>query len=288
MKANGKKELLDILIPLALSEDIGRGDITSKHFIPKNTAVTARIIAKEEAVICGLDIAKEVFKRIDRHVKFHCLVMDGDSVKPGQAVARLKGMATSILAGERTALNILQRLSGISTISREFVKRTKGTKAVILDTRKTTPCFRAIEKYAVRKGGATNHRMGLYDAVLVKDNHIAANPNIVRDILKSDKGLKKEIEAGSIKQVRSALEAKASRILLDNMSISELKKAIGIIRKSDRERGRKTEIEASGGITLNNVRAVAKTGVDYISVGALTHSPKAVDLSLKIEPHRKR
>ncbi|MFA6170096.1 MAG: carboxylating nicotinate-nucleotide diphosphorylase [Candidatus Margulisiibacteriota bacterium] len=267
------------LIKIALIEDIGDGDITTKAVIPADRRVTARITAKEAGIIAGLEIAREVFRQIDRRVRLTQKVKDGASVKKGTVIATLKGPARAILTGERTALNFLQHLSGIATLTGEYVEKIRGTGAILLDTRKTTPGWRAIEKYAVKLGGGENHRLGLYDEVLIKDNHIKINKTIEKavDAAKIYLGRKPvEVEAGTLAEVRRAIEAGADRALLDNLTLTALKAGALMCKKA------RVVSEASGGITIKNIRAVAKTGVDYISVGALTHSARALDINLKI------
>ncbi|MFA4905774.1 MAG: carboxylating nicotinate-nucleotide diphosphorylase [Candidatus Margulisiibacteriota bacterium] len=268
----------ELLITNALKEDIGRGDITSQAIIPRGQKAKAQIIAKEAGVIAGLSVAREVFRAVDRSLRFSPKVKDGNKVKKGTIIAEVSGSARSILAGERVALNFLQHLSGIATLTNKFVIRAKGKgiRVKVLDTRKTIPGMRKLEKYAVRVGGGVNHRMGLYDAILIKDNHI----KLAGGIRKAVKGIKRikdiEVEVKSLSEVKQAIVAEADRILLDNMNIKTLRQAVKLCRKA----GIKTE--ASGGVNLQNVRAVAKTGVDFISIGALTHSAPALDISLKI------
>jgi nicotinate-nucleotide pyrophosphorylase (carboxylating) len=267
----------DELIIKALKEDIGRGDITSQAIIPKDQKAKARIIAKETGIVAGLSIGREVYRALDRSIRFSPKVKDGKRVKKGTIIAEVSGNARAILAGERVALNFLQHLSGIATLTHKFVSRLSFLvpRPSFLDTRKTTPGLRALEKYAVRVGGGVNHRMGLYDAVLIKDNHIKLAGGIDKAILKV-RGMRYEVEAKTIDEVKKAIKGKANRILLDNMNIKTLRQAVKLCRRA----GVKTE--ASGGVNLQNVRAIAKTGVDYISVGALTHSAPALDISLKI------
>jgi nicotinate-nucleotide pyrophosphorylase (carboxylating) len=278
------KEAIDFLVKLALAEDIGPGDITTKAVIPDKQKAEAAILAKEAGMIAGLAIAQEVFKHIDKKIKFVPKVKDGAAVKKGKVVAVLSGPARGILTGERVALNFLQHLSGIATLTRKFKDKIK-TRVKILDTRKTIPGMRALEKYAVAAGGGCNHRFGLYDAILIKDNHIKLAGGIEKAVMaaKASKALKAkraekgiEVEAKGISEVKAAIKARADRILLDNMSVRTLRQAVKLCKKA------RIETEASGGVNLNNVRAIAKTGVDYISIGALTHSAKALDISLKI------
>lgn len=267
------------IIKNALSEDIGRGDITTLSIVPKNAAAKGKILAKEAGVIAGLSVARKVFHQVDRRVRFVPKVKEGARVKKGKVIAVISGPARGILTGERVALNFLQRLSGIATLTNQFVLRA-GSRVKILDTRKTAPGLRALEKYAVRAGGGTNHRMGLYDAVLIKDNHIVLGGGIEKAIRKAKgkrqkaKGI--EIEAKIIPQVKKAIAAGADKILLDNMSVKTLRKAVKLCKKARVWR------EASGGVNLKNVQRIAMTGVNAISVGALTHSAKALDISLEI------
>lgn len=278
------------IIDHAIKEDLGSGDMTTRLTVPKKAKASALIIAKEPGIISGTAAAKEVFRRIDRRIKFVQVAGDGRRVKKGSVIARLSGPAGPILTGERTALNFLQRLSGIATLTDRFVSKIIGTKAVILDTRKTVPGMRALEKAAVKDGGGKNHRMGLYDAILIKDNHIAVAGGITEaiDIVKARliAPLLVEVEAESLGQVREALEAGADRVLLDNMNIKMLKQSVKMIRAWNLFKNKKVKCEASGGVGLDNVGAVAGTGVDYISIGELTHSPKALDISLEIRKCR--
>jgi len=272
-----KMLILDSII-LALREDIGSGDITTNAIVPAEMKISANIIAKEAGIICGLLIAKLVFLSVDKTVEFTDKAKDGKFVKKGAVIATVKGPARGILTAERTALNFLQRLSGISTMTNKFVKAAgKGVK--ILDTRKTTPGLRYLEKYAVKMGGGFNHRLGLYDAVLIKGNHvsIAGGIKTAVDLAKKKYGWV-EVEAKTQGQVMDAVASGASRIMLDNMSIADLKRSIKLVRASKR----KIEVEVSGGVSLSNIRNIAGTGVDYISIGALTHSAPAIDMNLKV------
>jgi len=226
-----------------------------------------------------LKIAKLVFKTLDKKIKFSSSLRDGNILYPGEVIATLQGEARYLLMGERTALNFLQRLSGIATLTRRFVDRCQNTKVKILDTRKTTPGLRLLEKYAVRVGGGRNHRMGLYDMILIKDNHIAMAGGIDEAIRRAKKSRKKvglEVEVKNLKELREALGLKVKRIMLDNMGVREVKKAVELAKGT-------TKLEVSGGINLRNVRKYAETGVDYISIGALTHSARALDISMEIE-----
>ena len=272
-----KMLILDCVI-LALREDIGSGDITTDAIVPADMKISANIIAKEAGIICGLLIAKLVFLSVDNTIEFTDKAKDGKYVKKGAVVAIVKGPARGILTAERTALNFLQRLSGISTMTNKFVKAAgKGIK--ILDTRKTTPGLRYLEKYAVKMGGGLNHRLGLYDAVLIKSNHVSIAGGIKAAIdLAKKKYSWVEIEAKTPGQVRDAVGSGASRIMLDNMSIADIKRSIKLIRASKRN----IEVEVSGGVTLSNIRNIAGTGIDYISIGALTHSAPALDMNLKV------
>lgn len=282
----GKK--IQELIKTALEEDLGTGDITSNLIIPEMKKGQGVIIAKVKGVMAGLDVAKSVFKQVDPKLVFKPFVRDGAEVKKEDKVALIQGKVKSILVAERTALNFLSRLSGIATLTKDFVKKTKGTKVKLLDTRKTTPGLRLLEKYAVKIGGGENHRIGLYDMILVKDNHITSAGGIssaLKKVLMDKKGFKIEIETKNLKEVKESLSFKADksptarrvdRIMLDNFKLKDLKKAVLLIRSKDK----KVEIEASGRVNLKNVRKIALSGVDYISVGALTHSVKPLDLSL--------
>lgn len=278
------------LIRNALKEDIGAGDITTELLIPRNKVIKAVIILKEKAVLAGLEIAQKVFRTIDKNIQFKVCSTDGSQEKPGKIIAKIQGKASSILSGERTALNFLSHLSGVATATRSFVDQVKPYRARIMDTRKTIPGLRELEKYAVALGGGYNHRMGLWDAVLVKDNHIAVlragskgiNIKDIARLVKERKpqGMKADIEVRDLKEFQEALEIPPDIIMLDNMNISAIKKAVAM-RDAQRNR-QNVKIEVSGGVRLSNVRAIAKTGVDIISIGALTHSAKAIDMSLEV------
>lgn len=256
-----------------LAEDLGSGDVTSEALIPTEASSTAAILLKEPGVLCGLDVTRAVFCELDDKLRWEPRRADGDWSAPGELVA-LAGRTRAILGGERLALNLLSRLSGIATLTRRFVNAIEGTGATILDTRKTTPGLRALEKAAVRCGGGTNHRLGLYDAILIKDNHLRFAGSIGSAIEGARAaGLAIIVECETLAQVRDAVAAGADRILLDNMDVDDLRRAVGIVDS-------RTELEASGGVTLENVRAIAETGVDYISVGALTHTARSLDMSL--------
>jgi nicotinate-nucleotide pyrophosphorylase (carboxylating) len=266
------------LIEAALAEDLGPGDVTTEAIVPAGAKGEGVILAKAEGILAGLPIAGEVFRRVEREIQFAPQAQDGEPVAPGQVVARLAGPLRGLLTAERVALNFLCRLSGIATLTSRYVEAVALYPAVILDTRKTTPGWRALEKYAVRCGGGQNHRMGLYDMVLIKDNHIAAAGSLaeaVRRARASGAKLAIEVEVRTLEELEEALALGVERVLLDNMDLATLREAVKLAR------GR-AKLEASGGITLENVAAVAATGVDYISVGALTHSAPALDLSLEL------
>lgn len=270
------------LIDLALREDIGEGDVTTRYFTDSARVSEGRIFAKEPCVLAGAGIAAEVFRRIDPTIDCQVLADDGAGLAAGDTVLRLRGRTSSLLTGERVALNFLQRLSGIATLTRRYVEAIDGTGARILDTRKTTPGWRLLEKAAVKAGGGTNHRIGLYDMVMVKDNHLAANANLndlqaaIAQVRREKPGVRIELEADTVEQVRAfaALDG-VDIILLDNMPPAVLREALQSRRSG-------LLFEASGGVNLGTIRAIAETGVDFISVGALTHSAVAVDLSLEI------
>ena len=277
----GREELIQAarpLIDLALAEDVGPGDVTTQATIPEGVAGEAVILAKAHGVLAGLPVAAEVFRRVDRGIRFEELAQDGEPVASGDVVARLSGPLRGILTGERVALNFLGRLSGIATLTAEFVTAVAPYRAVILDTRKTTPGWRLLEKYAVRCGGGRNHRLGLYDMVLIKDNHIAACGSLseaVRRVRAAGVKVPIEVEVKDLDELAEALSLGVDRILLDNMDLEELREAVRLA-------GGKVPLEASGGVTLENVAEVAACGVEFISVGAITHSAPALDLSLEI------
>lgn len=289
------------LIKEALKEDIGSGDITTKAFVPPRLQVKAVIIAKQSGIICGLDIVKAVFTRIDKNTCFKPLVKDGDKVIKGKKICRITSSASTILTGERTALNFLGHLSGIATLTREFVDKVKPYKAEILDTRKTIPGLRVLEKYAVKCGGGENHRMGLWDGALVKENHITVVTRqsllvskrkntletIIKDIRKKiPKNMPVEIEVRNLAGLKDTLRARPDVIMLDNMSIRQIKKAVDIRNKfllsTFDHRLSTVSLEVSGRVNLANVRRIASTGIERISVGSLTHSAPALDVSLEI------
>jgi len=268
------------LIEEALSEDLGNGDVTSEAIIPADAASTADIKAKQDLVLAGLEVAREVFHYLDPAIQFTPLAKDGDRIKTDTVLARVSGKTRVLLAGERVALNLLQHLSGIATLTSRYVEHLKGTKAQILDTRKTLPGLRQLEKYAVRMGGGKNHRFGLSDGILIKDNHITAAGGITKAVELARKNahhlLKIEVETKTLDEVREALAAKTDVIMLDNMSVEMMKEAVKLIA------GR-VLVEASGNVTLETIRAIAETGVDFISSGSLTHSAPAADISMKIK-----
>jgi nicotinate-nucleotide pyrophosphorylase (carboxylating) len=286
------------LVKYALSEDVGTGDITTLNTIRSGVKARAVIVAKQNGVIAGLEIAQLTFREADPHLKFRALLQDGTAIAPGAACAQVIGDAGSILKAERTALNFLQRLSGVATLTRRYVDAVAGTGAIILDTRKTTPGLRFLEKYAVQCGGGQNHRLALWDMYLVKDNHIRAAGGVTEAldrIARTRQGdLLLEVEVESLDQLREALRPEVDRVLLDNRSVDEVRTAVAEVDRwckahppdSARMRPgarRWPEVEVSGGVNLDNVRSYAEAGVDYVSVGALTHSAPALDLSLEVE-----
>ncbi len=275
-----KKYKLDIknIIKNALDEDIKRGDITGEYLLNNNDISKAKIIAKEDAILCGIDIMKECFHMVDKNIKFKKLKNDGDKVKKNEVICELYGKTKNILKTERTALNFLQHLSGISTLTNKMVKIASKYGVKILDTRKTLPGLRILQKYAVRVGGGENHRFNLSDEILIKENHIFANDGIENSIKKLKKRYKKkfEIEVENLEELKTALQLKAPIILLDNFKISDIKKAVKITQK-------KALLEVSGGVTLKKIKKIAKTGINYISVGQITHSVISSDFSLIIE-----
>jgi nicotinate-nucleotide pyrophosphorylase (carboxylating) len=268
---------IDRIIRQALREDIGMGDLTTMATIEPGTTARAELVAKEDFVLAGLAVARQVFKVLDPAIAFEMLTVDSRPVRRGEVIAWLKGDAALLLQGERVALNLLQRLSGIATMTARFVKEAEGTGARILDTRKTTPGLRLLEKYAVRMGGGRNHRFSLADGVLIKENHIAAAGSLTAAVQRAKDRvphtLRVEVETRDLDEVAEALAAGAEIILLDNMDNDTLRRAVQLVD------GR-AQTEASGGVNLETVRAIAETGVDFISVGALTHSVRAVDISM--------
>lgn len=272
------------IVRRALAEDVGAGDVTTLSTVPPGAMASACMVAREPMVVCGLPVAAAVFKELSPSIEIEHLAEDGAQAARGQTLLRLRGPAGAILTAERVALNFVQRLSGVATLTARFVQAVAGTRARILDTRKTTPGLRQLEKYAVARGGGANHRAGLYDRVLIKDNHLAAlrlePPNAIEAAVRRarDKypALPVEVEADTLGQVEQALLAGADVILLDNMSNEDMRSAVWLVN------GR-AKTEASGGVTLASVRAIAETGVDFISVGGLTHSARACDVALDFE-----
>jgi nicotinate-nucleotide pyrophosphorylase (carboxylating) len=266
-----------------LNEDIGRGDITTQSTVMRSQSAKGRFIAKEAMVVCGLEAAEAVFSTLDSQQQIEAFVADGDEVEEGKVIARTTGFADVLLAGERLALNLMQRLSGIATLTRRYVQAVEGTRAQIVDTRKTTPGLRMLEKYAVTTGGGRNHRFGLDDGVLIKDNHIALAGGVATAVERARKAVghlhKIEAEVSRERDLRDAVEAGADILLIDNQTPDETRRLVEIARSLKPD----ILLESSGGITLENVRAYAEAGVDLISVGALTHSARAVDISFKIQ-----
>jgi len=275
-----QKHIIHRLIQSALEEDVGTGDITTTAALTGAEVGRAKVFAKSNIVVAGIDVFREVFLILDKSIQFSGHCEDGRTVKKGGLLAEISGNLGSILTAERVALNFFQRMCGIATLTRQYVDEIKGTKAKILDTRKTMPGLRCIDKYAVKIGGGTNHRYGLYDGVLIKDNHIAAAGGISKTLARVrghiPHTLKVEVEVKNLQEVEEAIISGADLIMLDNMTNEDMKKAVAIVNG-------KVPLEASGNVTLANVRKIAETGVDFISVGALTHSVPASDISLKIE-----
>lgn len=268
----------------ALAEDIGSGDVTTDSIVPADAVGRGRIIAKQDGTVAGLDVAAAAFRLVDERVVFTPLVAEGATVEAGRPLADVAGPVRALLTAERTALNFLGRMSGIATLTRQFVDEVAGTQAVILDTRKTAPGLRAVDKLAVRRGGGQNHRIGLYDMILIKDNHIdyaGSLEEAVRRARAAHTGLEIEVEARTLHDVRVALDLGVERILLDNMTLEEMRSAVVMA-------GGRAKLEASGNVTLSRVRAIAETGVDYISSGALTHSAKVFDVSFEVTTYPSR
>ncbi|MFQ5342137.1 MAG: carboxylating nicotinate-nucleotide diphosphorylase [Anaerolineae bacterium] len=267
------------IIQRALDEDIGDGDVTTLCTVPPEAMLIGQFIAKEDGVIAGLEVAKLTFSLVDGRVQFTSRVADGNQVEAGKVIAEVSGPGRALLSGERVALNFLQRMSGIATLTRRFVEAVQGTSAVILDTRKTAPGLRPLDKWAVRLGGGQNHRSGLYDMVLIKDNHIAAVGSISEAVARvraqDEQELAVEVEVKNLAELREALKLDLNRILLDNMSLGEMREAVQLT-------GGRVPLEASGNVSLENVADIAATGVDYISIGMLTHSVQALDISLSL------
>ncbi len=273
---------MERLIEAALAEDIGEGDLTSLYFVPEDRVAAGFIVAREAGALSGTDVAAEVFRRVDARTEVECLVTDGSQVAEGAYIMKVEGPARSVLAAERTALNFLQRLCGVASATRKYVEAIRGTDAAVLDTRKTLPGWRWLDKRAVVHGGGVNHRMGLYDRVMVKDNHLVAEGGLdelqaaISRLKAEHPGVGVELEADRLDQVREFLALEGvDFILLDNMSPDDLREAVAL-------RGERLtpQLEASGGVTLDTIRGIAETGVDFISVGAITHSVKAMDLAL--------
>ena len=267
-----------------LNEDLGRGDITTQSCVMRQQRARGRFLAKEPMVVAGLEAAEAVFTTLDSQKQLEAFVSDGDEVQAGKVIARTQGFADVLLGGERVALNLLQRLSGIATRTREFVRAVEGTKAQIVDTRKTAPGLRMLEKYAVQAGGGRNHRFGLDDGVLIKDNHVALAGGVATAVERARKAVghlhKVEVEVSKESDLREAIRAGADILLLDNQTPDETRRMVEVAR----ELAPNVLLESSGGITLENVRAYAEAGVDLISIGALTHSARAVDISFKMQP----
>ena len=273
-----RETTIEDTVRIALHEDIGSGDITA-NLVDAAKISQATIISRQHAIICGIQWVEEVFRQLDQHIELRWQVNDGDTVSPNQLICKLNGPARALLAGERTALNFLQTLSGTATRAHRYAEAVKGTGCKVLDTRKTIPGLRQAQKYAVKCGGCFNHRMGLYDAILIKENHIEAAGSLENAIMRSldaKSGVLVEVEVETLDQVQRAINAGAKRLLLDNMSIEQLQQAVALNQGS-------VELEASGSVTLENIRSIAETGVDYISVGDLTKDLDAVDLSMRFD-----
>jgi nicotinate-nucleotide pyrophosphorylase (carboxylating) len=270
-------DTVERVVLAALAEDIGAGDVTTDATVPDDAVGTAALLVKEPGVVCGLGVAETAFRALDPDVRFEAFVSDGDVVESPAVVARVTGSERAILTAERVALNFLGRLSGIATLTRRYVEAVDGTGAAVLDTRKTTPGLRALEKHAVASGGGRNHRFGLDDAVLIKDNHLRAAGSLSSavELVRRATSLPIEVECETLDQVGEALELGVDAILLDNMTLDELRDAVALTN-------RRARLEASGGVDLDTIRAVAETGVDEISVGALTHSARSLDVSLEL------
>ena len=276
--------MINKIISLAIEEDVESGDITTNALVPDSTQAVAELTAKAEGVVSGLEIAKLVFEKFDDHIKWTPLVSEGDQVSKGDKIARVEGSYRALLTGERTVLNILQRMSGIATATSLYVKELAGTKTQLLDTRKTAPGMRILDKMAVKAGGGTNHRMGLYDMALIKDNHIKIAGGITNAVAQVREsafpGMKIEVEVTNLDETREAIEAGADIIMLDNMSTAQMAEAVRLINN-------RAATEASGNMSISRLSEVASTGVDFISVGALTHTVTALDISMNIVPNGK-
>lgn len=279
--------LIDDIAAGSLAEDLGRGDLTSRSTVKSGQQARGNFMAKQELVLAGLEVADAVFMHLDPYLEVETTAADGELLQPDKVFARVVGDAQMLLAAERVALNFLQHLSGIATLTRKYVEAVAGTKAKIVDTRKTTPGLRALQKYAVTVGGGHNHRLGLDDGVLIKDNHIALAGSVTVAVARAKEAAghlhKIEVEVATLDQVTEALKAKADILLLDNMTPEMIRQAVQLVEAHEPGE-RRTLLEASGGITLANIRAYAEAGVDLISIGALTHSATAVDISFKIKP----
>ncbi len=290
-----EEKYLDGLIDVALTEDVGVGDVTTAAVVPKGRKGLAEVIARDGGIIAGLEFTQNLFKKLEKELKIGTELQDGQKIKEGEVVLTIEGELEPILRGERVALNFLGRLSGIATQTSRFVERIKGTKSKILDTRKTTPGMRLLEKYAVTVGGGENHRFGLYDMILIKENHLAASGGIEAALraarlyvdeyegqTKGRHSLKIEVEVKNTEELKEALKFSPDIIMLDNFGVEEIREGVEIARRFEAQEGRAPKLEVSGGVNLKNVREIAETGVDFISVGALTHSPKTLDFSLLI------
>lgn len=281
------KTIADVIpmIRRALDEDIGDGDVTTLSTVPPEAMLDGRLIAKQAGVIAGLEVAGATFALIDERVRFEPHVADGDSVAEGKLIADIHGPGQAILSAERVALNFLQRMSGIATLTRRFVEAVKGSSVVVLDTRKTVPGLRVLDKWAVRLGGGQNHRFGLYDMVLIKDNHIAAVGSITHAVARvrerDERKRAIEVEVKTLAELREVLDLDVDRVMLDNMSLEEMREAVLLT-------GGRVPLEASGNVDLDKITAIAATGVDYISIGMLTHSVQALDLSLLLNTTNRR
>lgn len=282
MLNDAEKQAASAIITLALAEDTGGGDVTSVFLLPEGLQASMKLVAREPLISCGTALLQMVFDALDVNIEVSQLTNDGNKLHAGDCLAHIRGNARILLGGERVALNLLQRLCAVATLTAQYVDAIKGTHTHILDTRKTMPAYRLLDKYAVRAGGGYNHRMGLHDMVLIKDNHIALCGGITQVLQRANSAMQQSgsnvpmmIECDTLKQVEEALAAGVKRILLDNMNLDDLRGAVQI------NKGR-AKLEASGGVTLKTVRDIALTGVDYISIGALTHSARAVDIGADI------
>jgi nicotinate-nucleotide pyrophosphorylase (carboxylating) len=269
----------------AVGEDVGPDDVTSRAFIGEEAMATGVLVAREDCVLAGMDVAEAVFREVDGRLVWETLIQDGQKVGPNQSVAKVRGSARSVLTGERCALNFLQRLSGVATLTADYVRTTAGTRTKILDTRKTTPGLRALERQAVRLGGGVNHRAGLYDGYLVKENHLSlVNPERLPELIQqaraSHPDLALVVEADSLELAMRLLLLPVDRILVDNLTADQLREIVNV----KRSRSLSIEIEASGGVTLERAQALSQAGVDFISVGKLTHSARSIDFSLDLIP----